>query len=131
MKRYEIKYKELDKFLRTLDISDFEHDNGRESKEKPSLKIAKFEDEIERFKMDKSKITLDSVVFYGMPFLIDAIGNDLSICTFTKRKYKLKDTGRVLNILFDKTIIGDCSELYGTPLNNCWAIPERFLIKIK
>lgn len=80
--------------------------------------------------MDKSEITLDSVIFYNMPFLTDAIGNDLSICVLTKRKYKLP-TGRVVNAKFDRIIIQNCREVFGSCLNDYFIIHERFLIKVK
>lgn len=78
---------------------------------------------------EKSKITYDQVIHYGTPFLVDAIGNDLSIIVLTKRKYKLP-TGRVVNAKFDRTIIDDCREVYGCPINEYYIIPEEFLTKI-
>ena len=84
-------------------------------------------DDIEFFKMDKSKITLDTVIDYGTPFLVDAIGNDLSIIVQTKKKYKLPNNGRAIKGKFDRTLIDDCRKLYGTPLNGYWIIPQRFL----
>lgn len=75
---------------------------------------------------DKSKITLNQVIEYGQPFLVDAIGNDLSVCILTKRKYKLP-TGRVVRMKFDTTIIDDCRKVLGSPLNNYWVIPDIFI----
>ena len=86
--------------------------------------------DIEYFKMDKSKIIFDTIIDFGMPFLVDAVGNDISVVVLTKRKYKLP-TGRAINAKFDRTLIDDCRMLYGTPLNGYWVIPERFLIKSK
>lgn len=75
---------------------------------------------------EKSKITLNQVIEYGMPFLVDAIGNDLSVCVLTKRKYKLP-TGRVIRAKFDRTIIDDCRTVLGSPVNNYYVIPDRFI----
>jgi hypothetical protein len=119
--KYEIKYKELEEFLKTLTYK---------SIKAGALKKAHAIDDIEKFKMDKSKITLDTVIFHNMPFLVDAIGNDLSICTLTKRKYKLP-TGRTVNAKFDRTIIHDCREIFGSCVNDYFVIPEKFLIKLK
>lgn len=78
---------------------------------------------------EKSEITLDSVIEYGQPFLVDAIGNDLSICFLTKRKYKLPN-GRLVKMSFHKTIINDCRNLYGSPINGCYVIPDRFIDRV-
>ena len=75
---------------------------------------------------EKSKIRLDQVIEYGQPFLVDAIGNDLSVCMLTRRKFKLP-TGRVVNAKFDRTIIDDCRSVYGTPLNQYYVIPDIFI----
>jgi len=63
-----------------------------------------------------------------MPFLVDALGNDLSICFLSRRKYKLPD-GRVIRSKFYTTIIEDCRGLWGTPLNGYWVIPSQFITK--
>jgi hypothetical protein len=87
-------------------------------------------DDIIFFKMDRTKITLDTLIDYGTSFLVDVLGNDLSIVVQTKRKYKLPN-GRVIRGKLDRTLIDDCRKLYGTPLNGYWIIPDRFLIEIK
>lgn len=124
--KYEIKYKELTEYLKTLSESDFQ----RNLNKNPDAKIKEGHSisDIEYFNIDKSKITLDTVIDFGMPFLVDAIGNDISIVVLTKRKYKLP-TGRAINAKFDRTLIDDCRMIYGTPLNGYWVIPERFLNK--
>ena len=83
-------------------------------------------DEIEKFDMDKSEITLDRVIFYGKPFLVDCVGNDLSIVQLTKRKYK-NPKGRLINAKFIETVITDCGAIYGSPLNGYWVIPDEFI----
>ena len=77
---------------------------------------------------EKSKITLNQVIEYGQPFLVDAIGNDLSVCILTKRKYKLP-TGRVVPLKLDRTIIDDCRNVFGSPLNNYFVIPDKFIVR--
>ena len=83
-------------------------------------------DEVEYFKMDKSEITLDRVVFYGQPFLVDCLGNDLSIVQLTKRKYK-NPNGRLISGKFVETVISDCRTVFGSPLNGYWVIPDEFI----
>ena len=76
---------------------------------------------------EKKEITYDQVINYGAPFLVDAIGNDLSICVLTKRKFK-NAQGRLVNSKFDRTIIDDCRTILGGCLNGYWIIPDRFFI---
>ena len=119
---YKIDYKGLKEFLETLTY--------RSIKDGALVK-AHARDDIDFFyKTDEDKrgITLDSVIEYGQPFLVDAIGNDLSICILTKRKYKLP-TGRVVRMKFDTTIIDDCREVLGSPVNNYYVIPDRFIVR--
>lgn len=125
--KYKIKYKELTEYLKTLENNDFEkfgnRNTGAVMKEGHSIL------DVILFDMDKSKITLNTFIDYGTPFLVDALGNDLSIIVQTKRKYKLP-TGRAVNGKFDRTLIDDCRKLYGTPLNGYWIIPDEFFIPI-
>lgn len=121
MKAFEIKYKELTEYLKTLDESDFERP-WNENKN-PPIKICHLADG----NTDKTVISADTFVDFRQPFLCDAIGNDLSVLINTKRGFKLP-TGRVVNAKFDTTLISDCRKIYGTPLNGCWVIPPRFLI---
>lgn len=126
--KYKIKYKELTEYLKTLSKTDFQR-NWNKNPDAPMKEGHSIMD-IEYFKMDKSKIIFDTIIDFGMPFLVDAVGNDISVVVLTKRKYKLP-TGRAINAKFDRTLIDDCRILYGTPLNGYWVIPERFLIKSK
>ena len=85
--------------------------------------------DIERFgknNLQKRKLQFEQVIFYNDPFLVDAIGNDLSVCILTKRKYKLP-TGRVVNMKFDRTIISDCTKTYSSCINGYFVIPDRFI----
>ena len=122
--KYEIKYKELEVYLKSLPESEFQN-----KKWNPNGIIIEAElmNDIERFKMEPSSLKLNQVVDYGMPFLVDALGNDLSICILSRRKYKLS-TGRCISAKFDRTIIENCRKNFGTPLNGCWVIPPQFII---
>ena len=122
--KYEIDFKGLGNYLKTLSYSDIET-NWQKPKNAKLIEGHSI-DEIEYFKTDKSKIPLEKVINYGEPFLVDALGNDLSIVILSKRKYKLP-TGRAINAKFVRTLISDCRLLYGTPLNGYWIIPKRFL----
>ena len=118
----EIDYKGLKKFLETLTYRGIKDGD---------LVKAHARNDIDFFyktDKDKSEITLDQVIEYGEPFLVDAIGNDLSVCILTKRKYKLP-TGRVVRMKLDRTIIDDCRSVFGSPVNNYYVIPCRFLTK--
>lgn len=115
-----IDYEGLKTFLESLSYSEIK--NG-------ALVTGFSRSDIDMFyKTDKAKsqIRLDQVIEYGQPFLVDAIGNDLSICFLTKRKYKLP-TGRTVRAKFDRTIIEDCRAVLGSPLNDYFIIPDRFL----
>ena len=122
-----VKYKELTEYLKTLTKDDFQNDWNK--KPDAPMKEGHSINDIIFFDMDKSKITLDTFIDYGTPFLLDAIGNDLSIIIQSKRKYKLP-TGRAVKGKFDRTLINDCRKLYGTALNGYWIIPDQFLIKL-
>ena len=119
---YKIDYRGLKEFLETLTYRSIK--NG-------VLVKANARNDIDFFyktDKDKSKITLDSVIEYGQPFLVDALGNDLSVCILTKRKYKLP-TGRVVRMKLDSTIIDDCRAVLGSPVNNYYVIPDRFIAR--
>lgn len=122
--KYEIDFKGLENYLKTLSYSDIET-NWQKPKNAKLIEGHSI-DEIEYFKTDKSKIPLEKVINYGEPFLVDALGNDLSIVILSKRRYKLP-TGRAINAKFDRILIPDCRAIYGTPLNGYWIIPKRFL----
>ena len=114
-----IDYKNLKIYLESLEYNDFH--NGKIEQGHSII-------DIETFNVDKTKIKLSSVIFYNEPFLVDAIGNDLSIVYLKKRLYRLP-TGRTAKCKFDKTIISDCIKQYGGCLNGYWKIPEKFIKK--
>lgn len=106
-----IKYDALKDFLRNLKSEDFG----------TKILSAKTRLEVDYF---KSEVEQSEIVEYGQPFLVDLIGNDLSVCILTKRKYKTK-TGRLVNCKLDRTIIYDCHAIYGTAINGYWKIPKE------
>lgn len=111
-----IRYKGLHEFLNNLKRDDF----GVKLKEANSI------DDIEYFNMDTSKLLYEQVINYGDYFLVDAIGNDLSVCKLTRRKYKLP-TGRVVKMKLEQIVINDCHTIYGTAINGYWVIPKEFI----
>jgi hypothetical protein len=128
--KYTIDTKGLKSYLESLKETDFrDEDGGRGTNPSGIIKRAQTRDDIEFFKMDKSKITLDCFIDYGMPFLCDVLGNDLSIVELSRKKHKMQN-GRVLRMKFIATVIKDCRKTYGTCLNGYWIIPDQFL-KIK
>lgn len=121
-----IDYKGLTKFLKSLDYkSEIETTWNKPETAKLIEGIAM--DDIDFFKKDMSKIPTEKIIDYGTPFLVDALGNDLSILILAKRKYKLPN-GRVVRAKYDTTLISDCRKIYGTPLNGYWVIPKQFLL---
>jgi len=127
--KYLIDITKLRKYLENLKETDFRDADGRRGTNPNGIiKRAETIDEIELFEMDKSKITLDCVINYNMPFLCDVLGNDLSIVELTKKTNKMPN-GRKLKLKFVETVIRDCHEIYGTALNGYWIIPKEFFIK--
>lgn len=128
-KNYEIDIVGLTEFLFSLKLEDIEkHVSDRFSNKTYKLIETDTIKDIDRFNIDKSKITLDRVVFYDEPFLVDKIGNDLSIVILTKRRYK-DNFGNVGFCKLVTTVVNDCNKVYGTSLNGYWKIPEQFIIK--
>lgn len=121
-RKFEIDYIGLENFLLNLSKADIETTWSKP--ENPKLEECVLASDVEHFKMED--YDEDRFVDFGEPFLVDALGNDLSILILSKRKHKLP-TGRVVNSKFDKTIVNDCRGLYGTPLNGCWKIPKEFI----
>ena len=126
--KHKIDYKGLKSYIKSLKYSEIE--TSWQKPKNAKLITVKSIADIEYFKMDKSKISLETVINYGEPFIIDAIGNDLSIVVLSKKGYKLP-TGRVIKAKFVKTIIDDCRDLFGTALNGYWKIPSQFISKLK
>lgn len=122
-KRKEIDYDGLKKYLESLTRDEIET-NHRKPIE-PKLIEGHSIEEIQYFNTDISKYRPDSIIQFGDAFLVDLLGNDLSIVILTRKKYKAPN-GCVYQAKFVKTIIEDCRSLYGTPLNGYWIIPKQF-----
>lgn len=125
--RHKIDYKGLEEYLRNLSRSEIETNWNKP--DQPKLIAATSMNDIEYFKMDINKLNPEVIINYGEPFLLDVLGNDLSIVILSRRKYK-QPNGRVVYAKFVTTIIEDCRNLYGTPLNGYWKIPSQFIEKI-
>ncbi len=123
MKNIEIDYSELKLFLLTLDYRKIKDGSLKEAVSRRDIEMFYESDK------KKSKITLDQVIEYNKPFLVDVLGNDLTVCILTKRKYKTP-TGRTVNAKIVKTIIDDCKSVFGSCLNGYWVIPDRFIKNI-
>tara|TARA_R110000868_G_scaffold172812_4_gene408810 strand:- start:187 stop:540 length:354 start_codon:yes stop_codon:yes gene_type:complete len=113
-----IDYKGLTDFLKTLKYEDFSKNEV--------IKIGNSISDIEHFKKDKANISLDSLINYGDYFLVDALGNDLSVCKSARKKYTLPN-GRVVSMKHEGILIEDCRKQYGSPINGYWVIPEQFI----
>lgn len=118
-----IDYEGLKRFLETLTYQGIKDGDLLKGHARPDIEMFYQSDE------DKAGITLNQVIEYNTPYLVDVIGNDLSVCVLTKRKYKTPN-GRVIGCKFDKTIIENCRKTFGSPLNGYWIIPERFRLKL-
>ena len=119
---YKIDYKGLKEFLETLTYRSIKDGALVKAHARNDIDFFYRTDE------DKRKIALNQIIEYGQPFLVDAIGNDLSVCILTKRKYKLP-TGRVVRMKLDSTIIDDCRTVFGSPVNNYYVIPDQFIVR--
>jgi len=124
--KYDIDYEGLSKFLHSLTYRGIMDDN--------LLTKAQTRDDIDYFHADdeeyKKSIDPKTIVEYGEPFLVDVLGNDLSVCKLTRRGFKLP-TGRVVRCKLIKTIISDCRAVLGSPTNGYWVIPDKFIVKKK
>jgi len=125
--KVKIDYKGLGDYLNSLTRSEIE--TTWDKPNNPKLIEGNSISDIEYFKLDISKYNKDKIIHIGEPFLVDALGNDLSIVILSRRKYKLP-TGRAIHAKFVTTIIEDCRSVYGTPLNGYWKIPKEFIFEI-
>jgi hypothetical protein len=122
--KYWIDYKGLEEYLRSLNANEIERNWVRS--ENPKLSEGNSILDIEYFNKLGHELQKNNIINIGEPFLVDALGNDLSIVILSRRKYKLPNN-RVVNGKFVATIIDDCRTLYGTPLNGYWKIPSQFI----
>lgn len=116
--RYTIDYDGLSEYLHNLTYTDILQGVLEEAHIRYEVNDYKF--------AKKGRITLNQLIDYGDPFLVDVLCNDISVCIHTKRKYKLP-TGRAVRMKLDRTIITDCQKVLGSPINGYWVIPEQFL----
>ena len=123
--KFDIDYKNLEIYLKSLYYREDIETNHNKPKN-PKLIEGHAMDDIEYFNVDSHKYNSTSIIAYGEPYLVDALGNDLSIVICSRRKYKLPN-GRLVNAKFVTTIIDDCREVFGTPLNGYWKIPPQFI----
>jgi mRNA-degrading endonuclease HigB of HigAB toxin-antitoxin module len=107
-----IKVKELKEWLETLSYEDFH--NPEVIKRGNSIR------EIELHEMDKSKITLDTVIFFNKPFMVDIDGH-IVLGTLTKRKYKVPPFNRAVHFKIEEYLVKNKNSV-----NGYWMIPERF-----
>ncbi len=126
--KHEIDLDGLEKYLKFLNRSEIEASWNKP--ENPKLIEGVAMNDIEFFKKDRSKIPTEKIIDYGTPFLVDALGNDLSIVILSRRGYKLPN-GRVICAKFVSTVVEDCRSIYGTPLNGYWKIPTQFIKPLK
>lgn len=116
-----IDFESLKKFLLTLEADDFRNET--------KIKKCSCQNEIEYFEKNFNKKHMSSIdkiiIKNGGYFLVDVLGNDLTIVKSTRRGYKLPN-GRVVNCKVIHTVINDCHNIYGTALNGYWAIPNEF-----
>lgn len=112
-----VDYEGLEKFLRSLTKEQF----------KEQILEANLRNDIDfqPFQIDVSKLNPDSIIEYGMPFLVDLVGNDISVCVLTRRRLRAS-YHRLVQCKLKKTIIDDCLKQYGDYLNGCWVIPKEF-----
>jgi len=108
-----VKVKELKEWMETLKYEDFH--NEEVIKKGNSIR------EIEFFKMDKSKITLDTVIFFNEPYLVD-IDSHIVLGTLTRRKYKVPPYGRAVHLKIIEYIVENRNHV-----NGYWMIPDRFI----
>ena len=112
---HEMNYRELQDYLHNLTRWDFE--NGVMVKAVTAV-------DVEWFGREKYKdLPLNQFVNYGEQILTDALGNDLSMITVTRKKHKLPN-GKKINGRLIGTLIYDCHATYGTAINGCWVVPE-------
>lgn len=112
-----VDYEGLEKFLRSLTKEQF----------KEQILEANLRNDIDfqPFQIDVSKLNPDSIIEYGMPFLVDLVGNDISVCVLTRRRLRAS-YHRLVQCKLKKTIIDDSLKQYGDYLNGCWVIPKEF-----
>jgi hypothetical protein len=123
MKKCEVKYEELEKYLRTLTYDDFENENSPNHLQKAYTN--------QELMLTNNPKAYDKQKFiaYGEPYLVDVIGCDISVVWSSSKKHKIKTScgERSLNMEFDRTLMKN----FGFVVNGYWAIPEQFIFNRK
>ena len=114
-----INYEKLENYLKKLTYKDFTNAGLENSKVKKAHTV----EDILRFG-GYDKIEKGTLVNYGEYFLVDILGNDLTVVMLTKKKYKTPK-GRLVTAKIIKTIIEDCNKLYGSCINGYFHIPKE------
>lgn len=117
-----INFDKLRKYLKSLTYEDFRKSNLPNNKVKQAHTV----DDVYIFGMDK--IEKNTLVNYGEYFLVDILGNDLTVVKLTKKKYKTPK-GRLVRAKIILTIIDDCKKQYGSCINGYFHIPLDCYIK--
>ena len=107
-----------EKYLKSLTYRDFTNAGLENSKVKKAHTV----DDVLRFG-GYDKIEKGTLVNYGECFLVDILGNDLTVVKLTRKKYKTPK-GRLVNAKIVKTIVEDCNRLYGSCINGYFHIPK-------
>ena len=128
--KFKIDYKGLKEYLEGLTANDFRGRKAHIGPVSDMIRKGSSIDDILHFGTDTKTVPLSDVIFQGQPFLLDLVGNDLTVATLTRKKYR-NPVGRLVKVKFDKTIIDDCRRCYGTPLNGYWIIPSQFITYYK
>lgn len=115
-----INYEKLENYLKNLTYKDFTNTGLENSKVKKAHTV----EDVLRFG-GYDKIEKGTLVNYGEYFLVDILGNDLTVVMLTKKKYKTPK-GRLVTAKIIKTIIEDCNKLYGSCINGYFHIPKEF-----
>ena len=113
-----INFDKLRKYLKSLSYEDFRNIDNDNSKIEEAWTV----DDVAKFRTHK-KIKKDTLVNYGEYFLVDILGNDLTVVKLTRKKYKTPK-GRLVNAKIVKTIVEDCNRLYGSCINGYFHIPK-------
>ena len=118
-----INYEKLENYLKNLTYKDFTNAGLKNSKVKKAHTV----DDVLRFG-GYDKIEKGTLVNYGEYFLVDILGNDLTVVMLTKKKYKTPN-GRKKKKKIILTLIHDCKKQYGSCINGYFHIPLDCYIK--
>ena len=121
----QIDYKKLEKYLKSLTYKDFVNIRMDRSKVKEAHTV----DDLSVFGYS-GKIEKETIVNFGEYFLVDILGNDLTVVQLTRRKYKTPK-GRMVRAKIIATIIDDCKKQYGSCINGYFHIPKDCYLGVK